>query len=96
MSHKTIVVMKGDQTGQELLDEALRVLDPNVIGMGLEFQTFDLSLENRRNTNNEVVYEAARAMKRTGFGLKRPPSLRKKKGMWEAPMPSCGKRLTGK
>jgi isocitrate dehydrogenase (NAD+) len=33
MSHKTIVVMKGDQTGQELLDEALRVLDPNVIGM---------------------------------------------------------------
>ena len=28
MDRKTIVVMEGDQTGQELLEEALRVLDP--------------------------------------------------------------------
>lgn len=67
---KIIVVMKGDQTGQELLDEALRVLDANVIGLDLEFQEFDLSLENRRATNNQVVYEAAQAMKRTGYGIK--------------------------
>ncbi|WP_131924508.1 isocitrate/isopropylmalate family dehydrogenase [Hazenella coriacea] len=62
--------MKGDQTGQELLDEALRVLDPNVIGFEIDFQTYDLSLENRRETNNQVVHEAAKAMKRTGFGIK--------------------------
>nr|MBO2470391.1 isocitrate dehydrogenase [Bacillota bacterium] len=55
---KTVVVMQGDQTGQELLEEALRVLEPNVIGFEINFQVFDLSLENRRRTNNEVVYEA--------------------------------------
>jgi isocitrate/isopropylmalate dehydrogenase len=27
---RTIVVLEGDQTGQELLQEALRVLDPGV------------------------------------------------------------------
>jgi isocitrate dehydrogenase (NAD+) len=70
MNTKSIVVLKGDQTGQELLDESLRVLDPNVIGFDLNFQFFDLSIENRRATNNKVVYEAAQAMKRTGFGLK--------------------------
>ena len=29
----TIVVLHGDQTGEELLREALRVLDPEVIGL---------------------------------------------------------------
>lgn len=96
MSHKTIVVMKGDQTGQELLDEALRVLDPNVIGMGLEFQTFDLSLENRRNTNNEVVYEAARAMKRTGFGLKAATITPEEKGDVGSPNAILRKEIDGK
>ena len=33
----TIVVMHGDQTGEELLQEALRVLAPGVIGMDLDF-----------------------------------------------------------
>lgn len=32
----TIVVCDGDQTGQELLDEALRALDPTVIGCDLD------------------------------------------------------------
>ena len=27
----TIVVLEGDQTGQELLKESLRIIDPNVI-----------------------------------------------------------------
>ena len=66
----TIVVMQGDQTGQDLLQEALRVLDPNVIGLDLTFQTFDLGLANRRATQNKVVYEAAAAMREHGLGLK--------------------------
>jgi isocitrate dehydrogenase (NAD+) len=67
---KTIVVLKGDQTGQELLDEALRVLDPGVIGLELQLESFDLSLENRRATKNKVVEEAAEAMLAAGLGLK--------------------------
>ena len=34
---KTIVVLEGDQTGQELLEEALRVLDPGVTGVDIGF-----------------------------------------------------------
>src|SRR5919112_1637031 len=67
---KTIVVMEGDQTGQELLEEALRVLDPAVTGLDVEFVRYDLSLENRRATGNDVVHEAAAAMTETGFGIK--------------------------
>ncbi|HWQ14736.1 MAG TPA: isocitrate/isopropylmalate family dehydrogenase [Roseiflexaceae bacterium] len=67
---KTIVVLEGDQTGQELLEEALRVLDPAVTGVPLDFQRFDLSLEHRRATRNAVVHEAAEAMVAAGFGLK--------------------------
>ena len=70
MDPKTIVVMEGDQTGQELLEEALRVLDPAVTGLDVEFVRYDLSLENRRATDNEVVHEAAAAMTETGFGIK--------------------------
>jgi isocitrate dehydrogenase (NAD+) len=67
---KTIVVMEGDQTGQELLEEALRVLDPAVTGLDVEFVRYDLSLENRQATDNQVVHEAAAAMTETGFGIK--------------------------
>lgn len=70
MNAPKLVVLQGDQTGQELLDEALRVLDPEVTGLPLELQTFDLSLENRRITRNAVVYEAAAAMRSSGYGLK--------------------------
>ena len=66
----SIVVMHGDETGEELLQEALRVLDPAVIGINLGFQHFDLSLANRQATRNQVVYEAAKAMCETGLGLK--------------------------
>jgi isocitrate dehydrogenase (NAD+) len=62
--------MEGDQTGQELLEEALRVLDPAVTGLDVEFVRYDLSLENRRATDNVVVHEAAAAMTETGFGIK--------------------------
>jgi isocitrate dehydrogenase (NAD+) len=67
---QTIVVLEGDQTGQELLEEAVRVLAPDVIGMELDFIRFDLSLEGRRATENAVVYEAAAAVREHGFGLK--------------------------
>jgi len=70
VDRKTIIVMEGDQTGQELLEEALRVLDPSVTGLDLELKRYDLSLENRQKTNNAVVNEAAAAMKESGFGIK--------------------------
>jgi 3-isopropylmalate dehydrogenase len=66
----TIVVLEGDQTGQELLEQAIRLLDPDVLGMDLELERFDLSLENRRATANGVVTEAAAAMRDRGYGLK--------------------------
>ena len=67
---QTIVVLEGDQTGQELLEEALRVLSADIIGVELGFVRFDLSLENRRTTENGIVYEAAAATREHGFGLK--------------------------
>jgi len=63
-------VLEGDETGQELLEEALRVLQPEVIGLELELPRYDLSLEARRRTQNGVVHEAAAALKEAGFGLK--------------------------
>jgi isocitrate/isopropylmalate dehydrogenase len=70
MDGRSIVVLEGDQTGQELLEEALRVLAPDVIGIELEFPRFDLSLEQRRATQNGVVHEAAAAIRERGLGLK--------------------------
>jgi isocitrate/isopropylmalate dehydrogenase len=66
----TIAILEGDQTGQELLVEALRVIEPDVIGMPLEFDRYDLSLERRRETDNAVVHEAAAAIRKHGYGLK--------------------------
>jgi isocitrate/isopropylmalate dehydrogenase len=65
-----ITVLEGDETGQELLDQALRVLAPDVIGLPIELEGFDLSLERRRETNNQVVLDAAAAMRASGFGIK--------------------------
>jgi len=65
-----IIVLEGDQTGQELLVQAIRVLDPELLGLPLELTHFDLSLENRRATSNGVVEEAAQAMCEAGLGLK--------------------------
>jgi isocitrate dehydrogenase (NAD+) len=50
-----IAVLHGDQTGEELLVQALRLMDPDVIRVQLEQQHFDLSLANRRGTDNAVV-----------------------------------------
>ena len=70
MDLNSIVVLEGDQTGQELLEEALRVLRPDVIGLEIELPRFDLSLQRRRATRNEIVHEAARAIRAAGLGLK--------------------------
>jgi 3-isopropylmalate dehydrogenase len=65
-----IIVLEGDETGQELLEQAVRALDPSVTKVDVELEHYDLSLDNRRKTNNEVVVKAARAMAESGFGLK--------------------------
>jgi isocitrate dehydrogenase (NAD+) len=65
-----IVVLEGDQTGQELLEQSLRLLDPKLLGLEVELERFDLSLGNRRATANQVVADAAQAMRSAGLGLK--------------------------
>jgi isocitrate/isopropylmalate dehydrogenase len=70
MAGRTIVVLEGDETGQELLEEALRVLAPDVTGLELGLPRFDLSLASRRASGNEIVHEAAAAVREAGLGLK--------------------------
>ncbi|MBI5054949.1 MAG: isocitrate dehydrogenase, partial [Chloroflexi bacterium] len=67
---KTVVVLEGDQTRQELLEESLRVLDPSVAGVPTRFERFDLSLATRRATQNQIVRDAACAMRANGLALK--------------------------
>jgi len=69
-SEPTIIVMHGDETGEELLQEALRVLQPAVIRQQLTFEHYDLSLANRQATNNQVVWDAASAACQSGYALK--------------------------
>jgi isocitrate dehydrogenase (NAD+) len=70
MAPLRIVVLEGDQTGQELLEQALRVLDPEVTGVEVELERHDLSLAARRATRNETCHRAAAAMREAGFGIK--------------------------
>jgi len=65
-----IIVLEGDETGQELLDQALRLLDPTVTGLPVELEHYDLSLENRRKTSNDVVVAAGKAIREARFGIK--------------------------
>ena len=67
---RRIVVLDGDETGQELLDQSLRVMSSAVTGIPIELERHDLSLENRRRTSNQCVLDAAEALKRHGLGLK--------------------------
>ena len=70
MDPRTIVVLEGDETGQELLEASLRLLEPSVIGFEVALPRFDLSLANRRATDNQVVHDAAHAIRQHGLGLK--------------------------
>lgn len=65
-----IVVLHGDQTGEELLQQAERLAAEDVLGLRLGFEDFDLSLKNRERTKNRVVHQAGAAILKTGFGLK--------------------------
>ena len=65
-----VIVLEGDETGQELLVQALRLLDPQVTGVDVALEHYDTSLENRRATSNEVVVEAGRALREARFGIK--------------------------
>jgi isocitrate dehydrogenase (NAD+) len=65
-----IIVLEGDETGQELLEASLKVLDPELLGVALDLERHDLSLDARRETQNGCVTEAAQAMKSAGYGLK--------------------------
>ena len=94
MDKKTIVVMGGDQTGQELLEEGLRVLDPSLTQLDLEFEHYDLSLENRQETENGVVHEAAGAMREHGLGLK-AATITPEKGGLGSPNAILRKEING-
>lgn len=65
-----IILLEGDLTGQELLQDAVRVLDPGIVGLPIVFERFDLSLENRRRTKNGVVRDAADALREGRYGIK--------------------------
>lgn len=96
MTTPTIVVLEGDQTGQELLVESLRVLDKSVIDIELAFKHFDLSLENRRATQNQVVQDAAAAMKEHRLGLKAATITPEQKGDVGSPNAILRKAIDGK
>jgi isocitrate/isopropylmalate dehydrogenase len=96
MPARTVVLLKGDQTGQELLDEALRVLAPEVTRVPTEFTAYDLSLANRRATKNEIVREAAQAMARTGLGLKAATITPETKGDVGSPNAILREAIDGK
>jgi len=96
MSIPTIVVLEGDETGQELLVESLRVIEPDVIGLPLAFEHFDLSLATRRKTKNRIVHDAAAAMKRTGLGLKAATITPEGKGDVGSPNAILRREIDGK
>jgi isocitrate dehydrogenase (NAD+) len=96
MPSRTIVVLGGDQTGQELLLEALRVLAPEVTRVPTEFVHYDLSLEKRRETQNACVREAAQAMASTGLGLKAATITPETKGDVGSPNAILREAINGK
>ena len=96
MTPPTIVVLEGDETGQELLVEALRVLDRSVIDVEINFERYDLSLENRRKTQNGIVKDAAEAMKRAHFGLKAATITPETKGDVGSPNAILRRAIDGK
>ena len=96
MTSRTIVVLEGDQTGQELLEESLRVLAPEVTRVPTEFVRYDLSLQNRRATQNGVVHEAAKAMAAAGLGLKAATITPEGKGDVGSPNAILREEIDGK
>jgi len=96
MNKKKIIILEGDQTGQELLEESLRVLSPNVICVPMEFIRFDLSIESRRATKNQIVCDAADALASTGLGLKAATITPEEKGDVGSPNAILREAMNGK
>jgi isocitrate/isopropylmalate dehydrogenase len=96
MAAPKIAVLHGDQTGEELLSEALRMLDRDVLGLELERVDFDLSLEERRKTRNEVVIKAAEALREFGFGIKAATVTPEGAGDVGSPNAILRKRIDGR
>jgi isocitrate dehydrogenase len=61
-----------------------------------EFVLFDLSLENRRATKNQVVRDAAAAMVQTGLGLKAATITPEAKGDVGSPNAILREAINGK
>ena len=76
MDTHTIVVLEGDETGQDLLEEALRARTRGPRS-ALEFPRFDLSLESRAPLRTQS-YTRARAI--AGLGLKAPTTTPEQAG----------------
>jgi isocitrate/isopropylmalate dehydrogenase len=70
VTQRTITVLHGDETGEELLLEALRVLAIPAMASRISLEHVDLSLAARRASDNGVVHQAARMMRASGLGLK--------------------------
>ena len=66
-----IVVLEGDETGQELLDQALRVLDPGAArSAGRARAVRPLARRSGAETSNGSSPRPREAMKAAGFGIK--------------------------
>src|SRR5579864_2272660 len=91
-----IAVLHGDQTGEELLQEALRLLEPGVLGVTVEQRDFDLSLERRRATRNQVVLDASEALREYGFGIKAATITPEGAGDVRSPNAILRKEIDGK
>src|SRR5579864_1960804 len=91
-----IAVLHGDQTGEELLQEALRLLEPGVLGLTFERRDFDLSLDERRKTRNEVVLAAAQALAELGFGIKAATITPERSGDVGSPNAILRKEIDGR
>lgn len=92
----TIVVMHGDETGEELLHQSLRVLDPSIIRQPLSFAHYDLSLTSRRDTKNQVVHDSAHAACQSGLALKAATITPEVKGDVGSPNAILRKELDAK
>ena len=66
-----IIVLEGDETGQELLEQAIRVLDPDVLGAA---RSSSSTTTSRWSTGARPTTRSStrppRAMREAGFGLK--------------------------
>ena len=65
-----IIVLEGDETGQELLEAALRALDSEVLGSTSSSSATTCRSTTAARPTTSVVTEAAEAMREARFGLK--------------------------